>query len=141
MQRLGKFATLIGAVLAQLLRYLFGNVANPAFGEVKSNDANRAAVLSFQQILDDSVKIGIFNVCFAPGTTHSAESLSGNCRNTQAEPATFARIEDQWLDSSRCCAALKHFTRETAALRFLPGRAPAIVGEKLEKAVQKSSHT
>ena len=72
MQRLGKFATFIGALLAQLLRYLFGSVANPAFGEVKSNDANRC--FSFQ-ILGYSVEIGIFNVCFAPGTTHSAEVI------------------------------------------------------------------
>lgn len=57
MQRLGKFATLIGAVLAQLLRYIYGNVANPAFREVKSNDANRVAGLSFQQILDNGVEI------------------------------------------------------------------------------------
>ena len=128
MQRPGKFATLIGAVLAQLLRYLFGNVANPAFGEVKGNDANRAAVLSFQQILDDSVKIGIFNVCFAPGTTHSAESLSGNCRNTQAEPATFARIEDQWLN--RLVAAPHSSTLQETGCASLPaGRAPAIVAE------------
>lgn len=37
MQRLGKFAPFTGAVLAQLLRYIFGNVADPAFGEVESN--------------------------------------------------------------------------------------------------------
>jgi hypothetical protein len=28
---------------------------------------------SHQQILDDSFEIGVFNVCLAPGTTHSAE--------------------------------------------------------------------
>ena len=75
MQRLGKLAPFTGAVLAQLLCYILGNVADPTFGEVKSNDANRVAVLSFQQILDDGVEIGIFNVCLAPGTTHSAEVI------------------------------------------------------------------
>jgi hypothetical protein len=73
MQRIWQFAVLIGAALAQPTRYLFGNVANPAFREVKANDADRVSVLAFQQILDDSFKIGVFHVCLAPGTTHSAE--------------------------------------------------------------------
>ena len=59
--------------LAQPSLYLFGNVANPTFREVKANDANRVAVLAFPQIVDDSFKIGVFNVCLAPSTTHSAE--------------------------------------------------------------------
>ena len=74
MQRIRQFAVLIGAALAQLSRYLFGNVANPTFREVKANDANRVAVLAFQQIVDDSFKIGVFNVCLAPGTTHRPKS-------------------------------------------------------------------
>ena len=65
MQRIRQFAVLIGAALAQLSRYLFGNVANPTFREVKANDANRVVVLAFQRILDDSLKIGVFNVCLA----------------------------------------------------------------------------
>jgi hypothetical protein len=73
MQRIRQFAVLIGAALAQPTRYLFGNVANPTFRQVKANDANRVSVLAFQQILDDSFKIGVFHVCLAPGTTHSAE--------------------------------------------------------------------
>ena len=73
MQRIRQFAVLIGAALAQLSRYLFGNVANPTFREIKANDANGVAVPSFPQIVDDSFKIGVFNVCLAPGTTHSAE--------------------------------------------------------------------
>ena len=72
MQRIRQFAVLIGAALAQLSRYRFGHVANPT-SEIKTNDANWIAVLAFQQILDDSYKIGVFNVCLAPGTTHSAE--------------------------------------------------------------------
>ena len=71
MQRIRQFAVLIGAALAQLSRYLFGNVANPTFREVKANDANRALVLAFQQIVDDGLKIGVFNVCLAPGTTQA----------------------------------------------------------------------
>ena len=73
LQRIRQFAILIGAALAQLSRYLFGHVANPTFREVKANDANRVPVLAFQQIVDDSFKIGVFNVCLAPGTTRSAE--------------------------------------------------------------------
>ena len=33
----------------------------------------RTGLLAFQQILDDSLKVGIFNICLAPGATHSAE--------------------------------------------------------------------
>ena len=68
LQRIRQFA---GAALAQLSRYLFGNVANPTFREVKANDANRAPVLAFQQIVDDSFKIGVFNICLAPSTTQA----------------------------------------------------------------------
>ena len=57
----------------QRSRYVLGHVANPTFGDIKANDANRVLVLAFQQIVDDSFKIGVFNVCLAPGTTHSAE--------------------------------------------------------------------
>ena len=53
-QRIRQFAALIGAALAQLSRYLFGNVANPTFRDVKANDANWVAVLAFQQIVDNS---------------------------------------------------------------------------------------
>ena len=67
LQRIRQFAVLIGAALEQLSRYRFGHVANPTFREVKANDANRVVVLAFQQILDDSFKIGVFNVCLAPG--------------------------------------------------------------------------
>ena len=74
LQQIRQFATLIGAALAQLSRYRFGHVANPTFREVKGNDANRVAVLAFQQIVDDSFKIGVFNVCLAPGTKPSAVS-------------------------------------------------------------------
>ena len=69
LQRIRQFAILFGAALAQLLRYRFGHVANPTFREVKANDAHRVAVLAFQQIVDDSFKIGVFNVCLASGTT------------------------------------------------------------------------
>jgi hypothetical protein len=47
MQRIGQFAVFIGAALAQLLRNLFGNVANPTFRNVETDDANRVAVLAF----------------------------------------------------------------------------------------------
>jgi hypothetical protein len=73
MQRIRQFAVLFGAAPAQLSRYLFGKVANPTFREVKANDANRVAVLAFPQIVDDSFKISVFNICLAPSTTHSAE--------------------------------------------------------------------
>ena len=36
MQRIRQFAVLIGAALAQLSRYLFRNVTNPTFREVKA---------------------------------------------------------------------------------------------------------
>jgi len=65
MQRIRQFAVLIGAALAQLSRYLFGNVANPTFREIKANDANGVAVPSFPQIVDDCIKIGVFNVYLA----------------------------------------------------------------------------
>jgi hypothetical protein len=71
MQRIRQFATLFGAVLAQLSRYVLGHVANPTFGDIKANDANRVPVLAFQQIADDSFKIGVFNVCLAPSTTQA----------------------------------------------------------------------
>ena len=35
--------------------------------------ANWVAILAFQQILDDSLKIGVFNVSLAPGATHAAK--------------------------------------------------------------------
>jgi hypothetical protein len=73
MQRVWQFATPIGAALAQHSRYVFGNVANPTFGDIKAYDANRVVVLAFQQIVEDSFKIGVLNVCLAPGTTHWAE--------------------------------------------------------------------
>jgi hypothetical protein len=72
MPRIRQFAVLIGAALAQPSLYLFGNVANPTLREIKANDANRVAV-AFPQIVDDSFKIGVFNVCLSPSTTHSAE--------------------------------------------------------------------
>ena len=74
MQQIRQFVVLIGAALAQLLRYLFGDVANPTFGKVKANDANRVAVLAFQQIADDSFKVGVFDVCLAPGATRPKSS-------------------------------------------------------------------
>jgi hypothetical protein len=69
MQRIRQFAGLIGAALAQLSRYLFGNVADPTLRQIKANDANGVAVPSFPQIVDDCFKIGVFNVCLAPSTT------------------------------------------------------------------------
>ena len=45
----------------------------PTFREVKANYANWVAILAFQQILDDSLKIGVFNVSLAPGATHAAK--------------------------------------------------------------------
>ena len=46
-------------------------------GKKLSGASNRVAVLAFPQILDDSFEIGVFNVCLAPGTTHSAEVVEG----------------------------------------------------------------
>jgi hypothetical protein len=69
MQRIRQFAVLIGAALAQLSRYLFGNVADPTLRQIKANDANGVAVPSFPQIVDDCFKIGVFYVCLAPSTT------------------------------------------------------------------------
>jgi hypothetical protein len=60
-------------VLAQSSGYLFGNVANPPFRGVKANYSNRVAILAFLQILDDSLKIGVFNVSLTPGATHAAK--------------------------------------------------------------------
>ena len=71
MQRIRQFAILIGAALAQLSRYVIGHVANPTFRDVKANDANRVPVLAFQQVVDDSFKIGVFNVCLASSTTQA----------------------------------------------------------------------
>jgi hypothetical protein len=73
MQRIRQFAVIIGAAPAELFRDLFGNVANPTFLHVKANDANWVAVLAFQQIVDNRFKSGVFDVRFAPGTTHSTE--------------------------------------------------------------------
>jgi hypothetical protein len=44
MQRWGSSPNAIAAALAQFSRYFFGNVTNPALGELKANDANRIAV-------------------------------------------------------------------------------------------------
>jgi len=71
MQRFRQFAVLISAALAQPSHYLFGNVANPTFREVKANDADRVPVLAFQQIVDDRFKIGVFNVCLTPSSTQA----------------------------------------------------------------------
>src|SRR5258707_2624306 len=71
LQRIRQFAILIGAALAQRSRYVLGHVANPTFGDIKANDAHRVLVLAFQQIVDDSFKIGAFNVFLAPGTTQA----------------------------------------------------------------------
>ena len=71
MQRIRQFAVLIGAALAQLSRYVIGHVAKPTFREVKANNANRVPVLAFQQVVDDSFKIGVFNVCLASSTTQA----------------------------------------------------------------------
>ena len=68
-QRLRQFATLIGAVLAQPWAISSETSRNPPFRAVKAIYANRVAILAFQQILDDSLKIGVFNVGLAPGAT------------------------------------------------------------------------
>jgi hypothetical protein len=46
MQRIRQFATLFGAALAQLSRYVLGHVANPTFGDIKANNAHRVLVLA-----------------------------------------------------------------------------------------------
>jgi hypothetical protein len=57
MQRIRQFAVLIRAALAQLSRYLFGNVANPTFREVKANDANRVPVLANKSLMTASESV------------------------------------------------------------------------------------
>ena len=90
-QRPRQFATLIGAVLAQSSGYLFGNVANPPFRGVKANYSNRVAILAFLQILDDSLKIGVFNVSLAPGATHAAKVVEYQ-KNIPVDAGELSRV-------------------------------------------------
>ena len=56
-------------------RAISSETSEPNLRKIKANDAKGIAVLAFQQIADASFKIGVFNVCLAPGTTHSAEVI------------------------------------------------------------------
>jgi hypothetical protein len=121
MQRIRQFAVLIGAALAQLSRYLFTNVTNPTFWEVKANDANRVVVLAFPQIVDDSLKSGIFNVCLAPGTTHSAEIVEDQI------DIWFALAPSGWS-----LAAGRRFERQELRVHFRSG-IPADPARKISR--------
>jgi len=87
LQEFRQVEVLIRASLAHLARYVFRNVSRPSVRGVEPNDANGIAVLAFQQIVDDTFELCIFDIGFAPSASNPAEvveheiNIAINARN------------------------------------------------------------
>jgi hypothetical protein len=54
---------------------VFGNIARPALSGIEAHNADGVAVLPFEEISEDALEIGGFNICFWPDAPEPAEIL------------------------------------------------------------------
>ena len=76
-----RHSTLIGAALPQLVGYIVVDVARPSFVGVECDYPNGIVALTFKQMANERLVIGIIFICLAPRAAKSLAKLIEDKKN------------------------------------------------------------